>query len=48
MWPILKFNIFSLNLKYGTCWIHNNEKSISIKKDKLEEYISNGWIKGKK
>lgn len=25
-----------------------NNKSISIKKDKLEEYISNGWIKGRK
>ena len=36
------------NPHYGTCWIHNNEKSISIKKDKLEEYISNGWIKGRK
>ena len=36
------------NSQYGTCWIHNNEKSISIKKDKLEEYISNGWIKGRK
>ena len=33
---------------YGKCWIHNNEKSISIKKDQLEEYISNGWVKGRK
>ena len=36
------------NSMYGKCWIHNNEKSISIKKDQLEEYISNGWVKGRK
>lgn len=36
------------NSQYGTCWIHNNEKSIKIKKEKLEEYLLNGWIKGRK
>lgn len=35
------------NSQFGTCWIHNNEKSIKIKKDKLEKYISNGWEKGR-
>lgn len=36
------------NSQYGTCWIHNNNESIKIKKEQLEEYISNGWIKGRK
>ena len=36
------------NPAYGTCWIRNNEKSIKIKKDQLDDYISNGWIKGRK
>lgn len=36
------------NSQYGTCWIHNEEKAIKIKKEQLEEYISNGWIKGRK
>ena len=34
--------------QFGTCWIHNDIKSIKIKKEQLEEYISNGWIKGRK
>lgn len=36
------------NSQYGTCWIHNDKKSIKIKNEQLEEYISNGWIKGRK
>ena len=36
------------NSQFGTCWIHNNKESIKIKKEQLEEYISNGWIKGRK
>lgn len=36
------------NSQYGTCWIHNNSESIKIKKEQLDEYISNGWIKGRK
>ena len=34
--------------QFGTCWIHNDKESIKIKKEQLEEYISNGWIKGRK
>ena len=34
--------------QYGTCWIYNNKECIKIKKDQLEEYISKGWIKGRK
>ena len=36
------------NSQYGTCWIYNNKECIKIKKDQLEEYISKGWIKGRK
>ena len=35
------------NSQFGTCWIHNDKESIKIKKEQLEEYISNGWIKGR-
>lgn len=36
------------NSQFGTCWIHNNERNLKIKKEELTEYINNGWIKGRK
>ncbi len=36
------------NSQFGTCWIHNEEKSIKIKKEDLSLYMENGWIKGRK
>lgn len=36
------------NSQYGTCWIHNNKENKKIKKDELESYLSEGWIKGRK
>ena len=36
------------NSQFGTCWIHNNERNLKIKKEELQEYINNGWIKGRK
>jgi hypothetical protein len=38
------------NSQYGTCWIHHLEKEESkkIKKEELESYLSEGWIKGRK
>lgn len=36
------------NSQYGKCWIYNNEKSITIKKEELSVYLNNGWIKGRK
>lgn len=36
------------NSQFGTCWVHDNKKSIKIKKEHLEEYISSGWKKGRK
>ena len=36
------------NSQYGTCWIHNDKENKKIKKDELENYINDGWIKGRK
>ena len=41
------------NSQYGTCWVYkfneNDEStSIKIKKEELNEYLSKGWIKGRK
>jgi len=36
------------NSQYGTCWIYNDSESIKIKKEDLNKYLSNGWIKGRK
>ena len=38
----------SKNSQFGTCWINNGSTSIKIKKDKLEEYLNNGWKTGRK
>lgn len=37
------------NSQYGTCWIYNinEDKSIKIKKEELDNYLNNGWIKGR-
>jgi len=38
------------NSHYGTCWIYSLEekRSIRIPKEELEEWLSKGWIKGRK
>lgn len=36
------------NSQYGTCWVYNDKESIKIKKELLDEYLSNGWNKGRK
>ena len=36
------------NSQFGKCWIYNNKKSISIKKEQLEIYLKEGWILGRK
>jgi len=36
------------NSQYGTCWIYNNIESKKIKKEELDLYLSQGWIKGRK
>ena len=43
------FGIGDKNSQYNTCWIHNDElkQNKKIKKEDLEKYISEGWIKGR-
>lgn len=36
------------NSQYGTCWVMKGEVSKKIKKDDLDIYINDGWIKGRK
>jgi hypothetical protein len=36
------------NSQYGTCWITKNCVNKKIKKDKLAEYLNDGWEKGRK
>jgi len=36
------------NSQFGTCWIHNSEKSVKINKNDLQSYIDSGWVKGRK
>jgi len=36
------------NSQFGTCWVMNKDKSIKIRKEDLEKYLSSGWIKGRK
>lgn len=44
----INYNQGKNNLRYGTCWIYNDKESISIQKDDLEKYLSNGWKKGRR
>ena len=41
------------NSQYGTCWIYkydenNKPINIKIKKEEFNEYLNEGWIKGRK
>lgn len=36
------------NSQYGTCWVRNDKENKKIKKDELENYLVQGWIKGRK
>lgn len=36
------------NSQYGKCWIHKDKVNKTIKKNELEFYLSEGWIKGRK
>lgn len=35
------------NSQFGTCWITNNGSNKKIKKDDLQIYIDEGWVKGR-
>ncbi len=36
------------NSQYGTCWVTREGVNKKIKKEALETFINNGWIKGRK
>ena len=36
------------NPSYGTCWITNGKENKKIKKEKINDYLCNGWYKGRK
>ena len=36
------------NSQYGTCWITRDGENKKIKKEDLDNYISDGWLKGRK
>lgn len=37
-----------LNSQFGTCWITKDNNNKKIKKEELDKYLSDGWIKGRK
>jgi group I intron endonuclease len=37
-----------LNSQYGTCWITKGQVNKKIKKEDLEFFINEGWVKGRK
>ena len=47
---VLKYQQGEKNSQYGTCWVYNNtdKQNIKIKKEQLDEFISAGWVKGRK
>jgi group I intron endonuclease len=40
--------IKEFNSQYGTCWITKDNINKKIKKENIEPYIKDGWIKGRK
>ena len=36
------------NSQFGTCWVTNGVKPIKIKKEQLDEYLTNGYSRGRK
>jgi hypothetical protein len=43
-----KLRIGENNSQYGTCWITKDNLNKKIKKEELEIYLNEGWIKGRK
>ena len=44
----INFNKGEKNPQYGTCWINKDGNSIRVKKEELNKYLLEGWIKGRK
>jgi hypothetical protein len=36
------------NSQYGTCWVTKDNSNKKIKKENLETYLKEGWVKGRK
>jgi hypothetical protein len=36
------------NSQFGTCWVTKDSKPIKIKKEQLDEYLANGYSRGRK
>ena len=36
------------NPSYGTCWITNGKENKKIRKEQINDYLCNGWYKGRK
>lgn len=36
------------NSQFGTCWVHIGTRNKKIKKEDIQKYISQGWLKGRK
>lgn len=36
------------NSHFGTCWLFKNDESISVKNEMVDEYLQNGWQRGRK
>jgi hypothetical protein len=35
------------NSQFGTCWIMKNGQSVKIKTEQIEQFIQDGWTKGR-
>ena len=35
------------NSQFGTCWVTKDSKSAKIKKEQLDEYLANGYLRGR-
>ena len=42
------FQIGEKNSQFGTCWVTKDSKPLKIKKDQLDEYLANGYSRGRK
>ena len=40
-------NVGTTNSQFGTCWVTDGSKPIKIKKDQLDEYLANGYSRGR-
>ena len=41
-------NVGAYNSQYGTCWVTKGLETIKIGKEKLQSYLENGYIRGRK